>query len=479
MKRIGNLYEKMLTKKHMDAVFAGVMKDKKRKRDPSSLSFMIMNNKEFYKADLCKMLEERSVKLSLPRIITRIDKGSGKERKIKAPSLWPDQFVHWSLMLAIQPTLMKGMDPYCCASIPLRGTEYAKKLIEKNLDTRIDNRRIGMAKIYRKHRYCLKMDIRKYFDNIDRDILMSMLRKRIKDEEILDLCDKVIRKVPGKGLPLGYYTSQWFANYYLQDFDHWIREKMLPNSSADLYIRFMDDMLVMGSNKRKLIILHNEIKNYLKSLKLELKDESDTIIDLHNENLEFIGYSFTYNKTGLRKNIADNILKANKRIYRGKYKSKHLKSFSSYKGFIDHTNTKKLFKSLLKGDRMLEMKMLKKLVKKQTYEDIVSGKMAIPYDIAEKIITLREETQNIGEDFVLIRYYPEKDEIKVVKRIKYRYRDVDYTELEAMKEIREENSYEIKKKKYKSNKSCEGRFVGGKIPNNRKRLNLPRERIDI
>lgn len=444
MKRVGNLYESMISLKMMEKVYAGVMKGKRHKYEPGSKAFMIRMNKDYYMAEVGRMLQERSFKPSRPKVSTRWDPGCQKFREIKAPKLFPDQFVHWAIMLQLQPIFMKGMDDWCCASIKDRGILYAKNFIEKKLDNSLNDRRA--IPVEKQYKYCLKMDIRKFFDNVDREILMNKLRRKIKDREMLDLCQKIIDSVPGKGIPLGYYTSQWFANFYLQDFDHNLRESLMPSYNVDTYVRYMDDMIILGSNKRKLQRLMNDISDFLnKNLNLELK-ETSSIFAIEDRDIDFIGYRFSYGKTVLRKKILKRAKIANSRLYSGKFTLKNLRSMNAYKGWLDQTNTREYSEEYLIGNRDYESSRLKDALNKQRDEYNRSSTYKHVEEISSDIIKLKEETQ--GNDHVLIRYYKDTDSVKVVARSTFQFPDKE----EYLKELEAKNN-KIKKKKNSKNKS--------------------------
>lgn len=122
----------------------------------------------------------------------------------------------------------------------------------------------------KKHKYFLKLDVRKYFDNIDHKVLKIMLERIIKDKECLNLLFALIDSYgeTGKGLPIGNLTSQFFANFYLSALDHFI----LENLKVDGYVRYMDDFLLFGNSEFDLNkkLLRIDAFCYEK-LKLELK----------------------------------------------------------------------------------------------------------------------------------------------------------------------------------------------------------------
>ena len=107
--------------------------------------------------------------------------------------------------------------------------------------------------------------------------MKQRFRKTITDLKFLELVDFVLDSNVGilpdgtvlnKGLPIGYYTSQWFANWFLQPLDHYIKEEL----RAVCYVRYMDDMVIFGSSKRELHKMFIKIREYLTTLDLEIKD---------------------------------------------------------------------------------------------------------------------------------------------------------------------------------------------------------------
>ena len=100
----------------------------------------------------------------------------------------------------------------CCANVPKRGNIYARDYIFSYLQ-----------KDFKGTKYCLKVDIRKFYQSISIVCLKKKLRCVIKDNKVLSLIDEIL-SLTDDGLPLGTYCSQWFANFYLQDLDHYCKE---------------------------------------------------------------------------------------------------------------------------------------------------------------------------------------------------------------------------------------------------------------
>ncbi len=142
----------------------------------------------------------------------------------------------------------------------------------------------------RKNSYFLKMDVKKFFDSVDLNILAKLICSMFRENKLKTLFRKLIfhpfaTQKTGKGLPIGNLTSQWFANLYLDGIDHLLKDKLAIKS----YIRYMDDMLLFSTNRNKLWELLDTVKAYLKEeRKLELKNKQ-TILAPVSEGIPFLG----------------------------------------------------------------------------------------------------------------------------------------------------------------------------------------------
>lgn len=214
-----------------------------------------------------------------------------KERVIIVPTM-EELIVQHNVVNALKPMFCKGMYEHSYASLPGRGAHKGKQVIEKWIRTDARN-----------CKYVLKMDIRHFFDTIPHDKLKAKLRKTIHDEKMLDLLYRII-DVTDVGIPLGFYTSQWLSNWYLQGLDHYIKERL----GAVHYMRYMDDMVIFGSNKKVLHRTRQAISDYLENeLGLSLKDNWQVFRFSYGNgkgcDLDFMGFRFFRNRTILRKTI--------------------------------------------------------------------------------------------------------------------------------------------------------------------------------
>lgn len=226
-------------------------------------------------------------------------------------------------MQIIEPYMAKGMYEYSCGSIPKRGIHYAQKRVKR------------WVKRDRKHtKYVLQIDIAKFYPSINHDVLKEFLRKKFKDKDLLWLLDAIIDSVE-KGLPIGNYTSQWLANFYLQEFDHMIKKKL----NIKYYVRYMDDCILFGNNKKKLHKARKEIEIYLETIGLNLKHNWQ-VYRLDKRPLDFLGFKFYRTHVTMRKRNSLRIRRRAKKIYKKAYLNfKDSAAMLSYLGWLQHSNS--------------------------------------------------------------------------------------------------------------------------------------------
>ena len=267
-----------------------------------------------------------------------------KQRQIIVPTM-QEQIVHHMVVNVLKPIFMRDMYEHSYGSIPGRGAHMAKKRIEKWI------RNGG-----RNCKYCLKMDIRKYFDSVPHSVLKRKLAELIHDERFLKVLYEIVDAVPGeRGIPIGFYTSQWFANWYLTELDHYIKEGL----RAVHYVRYMDDMVIFGPNKRELHRMRKEIERVLEiNLGLKLKDNWQVFLfDYVKKNgervgrdLDFMGFRFYRDKTTLRKQLMLKATRKARRLCKKKARKNihDVRQMLSYLGWIDATDTYGMYRKRIK-----------------------------------------------------------------------------------------------------------------------------------
>lgn len=245
-----------------------------------------------------------------------------KERIIYMLPYFPDRITHHAILNILEPLFVSTFtsDTYSC--IKGRGIHAAAEGIKKAL---IDSSGT---------QFCLKMDVRKFYPSVDHDVLKQLIRRKIRDSDLLWLLDEIIDSTDG--LPIGNYLSQYFANFYLTYFDHWIKEQ----KKVKYYFRYADDMVILSENKVYLHQILSDITNYLHdNLKLDVKDNYQ-VFPVDARGIDFVGYVFYHTHTRLRKSIKQNFA-------RMLVRNRNVASVASYKGWAKHCDSKNLIKKLL------------------------------------------------------------------------------------------------------------------------------------
>jgi len=262
-----------------------------------------------------------------------------KERIIKCLP-YRDRIVHqWYIYEFIKPYIIPRLINTTCACIDGRGTHHAVKLTQKYM--RIMKRKYN-------NYYILKLDIKKYFYNIDKKILYNIMSGYITDKSLLKLTHKFIYdNNEEKGIPIGNYTSQYFANIYLDKLDKYIKEIL----KVKYYIRYMDDFVILLKEKEECIDIKNKISKFLnKNLNLELNSKSRYYPN--KMGINFCGYRIfethilvrNRSKKIMRQNIKNwNNLSNNNQLDKNKLKRK----LNSWLGHVKHANSYNLVNKYL------------------------------------------------------------------------------------------------------------------------------------
>lgn len=252
-----------------------------------------------------------------------------KKRKIFMPEIH-EQWLHHIIVLLLKPIILNRSYPYSCGSMPGRGAHYAKKYLERKIRQN-------------KGQHCLKADIRHFYNNINKNNLFLVLSYRIKDNWFIYVLKRCLINFK-KGLPLGFYISQWLANFYLEDLDRYI---LLMGCTA--YVRYMDDIVVYDNNKYHLRNMKYRIARYLcKYRKIKLKDNWQVFKITDKRPIDFMGFKFYPNKTTIRKNIMLGATRIARRISNEKFRTNRfyvgkMRALLSYLGWFKYSNTKYCF----------------------------------------------------------------------------------------------------------------------------------------
>lgn len=200
--------------------------------------------------------------------------------------------------------------------------------------------------------YCLKADIKHYFEEINHKILSEILQRKIRCEKTIWLIKQIIKRethdisLINKGMPLGNLTSQFFANIYLNELDQFVKHKL----QAKYYIRYVDDFVILNSSKEQLKIWKKEIKIFLKEkLNLELHPDKSRIINL-SRGVDFVGFRNFYYFKLLRKRNIRNMLRKIKTFNKENINEiKFFETFQGWSAYAKWSNSHYLFAKLKKN----------------------------------------------------------------------------------------------------------------------------------
>ncbi|MBP5163249.1 MAG: hypothetical protein ILP16_09785 [Spirochaetales bacterium] len=298
----------------------------------------IYNNQDRYIEHFQTMAENYHHRKKPPRKI--YDGVCRKQREIVVPS-FDEQVLHHMIVNVLEPIIRKGMYEHVHGSIPGRGPAKSKAHLERCIRNHAKS-----------CKYFLKMDIRHFFGSIDHGLLEAFIAKRIHDPKMMRVIHEVI-SCTDVGLPLGFHTSHWLANWYLQDLDHYIKEDL----GADIHVRYMDDMVILGSNKKKLHEIRKNVESYLagnKNLTMENKwqvrrFEYKRKGKTYGSDIDFMGYRFHRGYTTLRRSI---MLRMSRRARRISRKEKttifDCRQMLSALGWIKATDTYRWYEEWIK-----------------------------------------------------------------------------------------------------------------------------------
>ena len=262
MKRLGGIFDLVIDRENLAAAFNRVCCGKRRRADIREYAANLEENLNA----LHRRLAAGMFRFGNYNFFKIYDP---KERTIAAAPV-EERIVHHALIAVIGGRLERALIDKSYACRKGKG-QWAAVAEAKRLAAR--------------HEWCLKLDIRHFFDSIDHEILLRLLERKIKDRRVLALLQQLVESYetePGKGVPIGNLTSQYFANLYLDRLD-----RFLTQSRSAAEVRYMDDMLVFGGHG-ELRALMKAVPEFLReTLKLELKAKGG----LHRtaRGVEFLG----------------------------------------------------------------------------------------------------------------------------------------------------------------------------------------------
>jgi hypothetical protein len=352
MKRVGNIYNKIADLDNISLADEIARKGKK-----NSYGIKLHDrNREANINQLYQQLVNSTYSTSEYNVFDMLT-DAGKTRRIYRLPYYPDRMCHHAIMNVLEPIFVNSFirDTYVC--IKGRGIHDGVARVKQALRDKEATK------------YCLKLDIHKFFPSIDNSILKKLLRRKFKDNKLLKLLDEIVDSADG--VPIGNYLSQYFANFYLNYFDHWLKEV----KGVKYYFRYCDDMVILSDDKRYLHTLRYDIEKYLNNnLNLKLKDNYQ-VFPVESRGIDFLGYVFYHDYTKLRKRIKKNFARKLKNASQKKRKE----VIASYKGWCMYGNCINLY------FKLTGMKTFKELGVKVESSVMVGDKIKINRVINKEI----------------------------------------------------------------------------------------------
>lgn len=282
MKRLGGIWPKLVSFENLLLAYRKARRGKRTR--PGVAEFGLDLERQLIA--LQRDLESSEYQPGGYRLFTIYDR---KPRTIAAAP-FRDRVVHHAVMNVIEPELDRTFisDSYACR-------------VGKGVHAAVD-RYQAWSQTYR---YALKMDVQQYFPSNDHEILKTKLRRRIKDRRTVELLDRILDGSPNvgaepnyfpgddlfsplqrrRGIPIGNLTSQFFANLYLDDLDHYINQTLAVRP----YLRYVDDMVVLDNDKHKLAEIRAAVRDRLESERLRLHPNKAHVTHT-KDGLNLFGY---------------------------------------------------------------------------------------------------------------------------------------------------------------------------------------------
>lgn len=280
MKRYGYLIEKVVEESNLLEAFSMVMRGKKRSRTVRYFK----KNRDKILTELADEIRSGKYAPSGFREFEVVE--NGKVREIQSLP-FKDRIALHAIMAVLHREVLGSMmirDTY--ASLPKRGIHDGLNRVRKALKDRQNTA------------YCLKLDLRKFYHSIDREVLVARLRRKIKDETMMQTLIQIIYSY-GPGLAIGYHSSQLLGNFYLCLLDHYMKSEL----GVKYYFRYCDDIVILSPTKEYLHGIFDKLRDLVEGkLHLTIKPNYQ-IFPVEARGIDFLGYVIRHDYVLVRKHI--------------------------------------------------------------------------------------------------------------------------------------------------------------------------------
>lgn len=382
MKATGDLFSKIYDMENLKKAH----KNARRGKGWYAEVKQVESDLDTYLKALQESLINHTYKTSPYKVFTK--KEGKKEREIYKLPYYPDRICQWAILQVIEEFLLKNMTTDTYSAIPKRGAQPIinqlrgyEKVVKKDGKV-VSKKWIPSILVSDPEgtKYCLKLDVRKYYPTMVHEVLKEKLRKLFKDKELIWLLDEIIDSIStcpateenieilqelgvcvniliddtgreyidGVGIPIGNYVSQYDGNFNLSIVDHWLKEV----KGVKYYFRYMDDMVIFGYSKEWLHNLKRELDVFMAENLKQVIKHNWQVFPSKVRGIDFVGYRFFGEYTLLRKSTCKNFKKKMLEI------SKKIEnnvsptygewcSFNSYKGWLKNCDSYRLIQKYL------------------------------------------------------------------------------------------------------------------------------------
>jgi group II intron reverse transcriptase/maturase len=286
MKRYKDLYPELTTFHNLYHAFIKARRFKRDRKEILDFAYKLEN-------ELFSLKEELESFSYQSQTMKRAFLRRPEKKEIYIPA-FRDRIVQQALIKILEPIFEIGFIHDSYAFRRDKGTHFAIKRFDQ-FKRKVASRKIPNAG------YILKADIRDYYPTINHQILLGIVKKKIKDEKIIWLIGQILNNYPskGQGIPVGSPISQLFANIYLNELDYFVKQQLQER----YYLRYCDDFFILTKSMSRLVEVEAKIREFLRSIALELHPRKTDILGT-NEGVDILGYkSFYFYRVPRRRNV--------------------------------------------------------------------------------------------------------------------------------------------------------------------------------
>ena len=336
MKRIGNLYQKVISLENLRLADERARKGKTR-------SYGVRVHDRNREANIIALHEALLTKTFRTSPYTVFTIHEPKEREIYRLPYYPDRIVHHAIMNVLEPIWTRTFTRNTFSCIKGRGIEGCARHVDRMI-----------RKYEGRPLYCLKIDITKYYPSIDHDVMKRIVRRKIKDNDLLWLLDEIIDS--SDGLPIGNYISQYLANLYPCYLMHEVNERQEVDCEE-----YADDFVFYSDSKERLReFFHGFLRPYLeRELLLRVKGNWQIFpiarnrYDRAGRALDYVGYRFYRKQKLIRKSIKQNFCRAVSRLNRRDPPldaKTYKQAVAPWLGWARHSDSNHLLRKIIKKE---------------------------------------------------------------------------------------------------------------------------------